>query len=560
MKRRSMLCLLALGLGLASASALAASNDELRIATTQEFENPNPLIMQMLATSYIYRMTGRTLNILDADGKVAEQLATRTPTLENGLAKWVEVGGRRTIQAQWEIKAAAKWGDGTPVTGHDVRFSWEVARADTVSVGEKEVYTDIEAIDVDPDNPKKFTFTYSKAKWDFYKMFSFFIVPRHLEGPVFKKHGAQPMGYEKNSLYVVNPGHPGLYNGPYRPTEVALGSHVTLAPNPTFYGRQPAIKKIIVKLIPNTATLEANLRSGAVQMVSVLGFALDQAIAFEKRAAGSPFRVNFRDSLFYEHIDLNLDSPILKDRQVRHALVAAIDRQALCQALFAGKQQPALHNVAPLDPWFTDDPAKIVVHRHSTRRAARSLEAAGWKLGAGGYRYRDGKKLALRLMTTAGDKTRENVQALLQAQWKKAGVEINIKNEPARVYFGETVRRRKFPAMAMFAWLSSPENSPRSTFHSQSIPTAANGWSGQNATGWRNPEVDRLIDQLEQEFDAAKRLPLAHRILYHYTNDVPVIPLYYRAYNSVTPVNLRGYRLTGHQFGSTNHVEDWRLE
>ena len=48
------------------------NNDELKIAVTQEFENLNPLIMQMYTTSYIYKMVGRCLNVLDPDGKVVE--------------------------------------------------------------------------------------------------------------------------------------------------------------------------------------------------------------------------------------------------------------------------------------------------------------------------------------------------------------------------------------------------------------------------------------------------------------------------------------------------------
>ena len=108
--------------------------------------------------------------------------------------------------------------------------------------------------------------------------------------------------------------------------------------------------------------------------------------------------------------------------------------------------------------------------------------------------------------------------------------------------------------------VASVSQPPRSTLHSGSIPSEANGWSGQNNAGWRNAEADRQIDELEREFNPAKRLTLIHGILKEYTQDVPVIPLYYRADNSVTPANLRGYRLTGHMYSSANHVEQWYLE
>ena len=48
-------------------------------------------------------------------------------------------------------------------------------------------------------------------------------------------------------------------------------------------------------------------------------------------------------------------------------------------------------------------------------------------------------------MTTAGNRTRELVQQVLQSQWQRLGIDVRINNEPARVLFGETMRERQFP-------------------------------------------------------------------------------------------------------------------
>ena len=122
-----------------------------------------------------------------------------------------------------------------------------------------------------------------------------------------------------------------------------------------------------------------------------------------------------------------------------------------------------------------------------------------------------GEPLSLELMSTAGNRTRELVEQVLQSQWQRLGIDVRIRNEPARVFFGETVAKRKFGAMAMFAWISSPENVPRSTLHSEEIPTEANGWAGQNSTGYKNPEMDELIDAIEIELDREKRRAMWHR-------------------------------------------------
>jgi len=270
--------------------------------------------------------------------------------------------------------------------------------------------------------------------------------------------------------------------------------------------------------------------------------------------------VLFQPSTVYEHIDLNLSNPFLKDVKVRKALHFAINKDELVNALFFGKQQPAVHFITPKDPWFTDDPAKITIYKYNKREAERLLDEAGWKLGTDGVRAKDGKRLSFTIMTTAGNKTRELVQVYLQGQWKQVGIEVNIKNEPARNFFGETTKKRAFDSMALFAWVSSPENSPKSTFTSKNIPTAKNGWSGQNYMGWNNPQVDKILEDLDSELKHEKRIEMVHQILKFYTDEVPVLPLYYRSDIAVIPKQMKNYRLTGHQFPETDDVEKWTLE
>ena len=290
--------------------------------------------------------------------------------------------------------------------------------------------------------------------------------------------------------------------------------------------------------------------------------AFDQALAFDKKVKEEklPYTVLFQPSATYEHIDLNLENPMLKDVRVRKALLYSINREDLVNALFEGKQTVAFHNLTPRDSWFTEDPAKITIYKYNKREAERLLDEAGWKTGSDGIRVKDGKRMNFTIMTTAGNKTRELVQVYLQNQWKQVGIEVQTKNEPARNFFGETTKKRKFDSMALFAWISSPESSPKQTFHSKNIPTEKNGWSGQNQMSWINPKVDKLVDQLDTEMKHEKRVELVQEMLKYYTDELPVLPLYYRADNAVIPTNLKGVRLTGHQFPETNDIENWNLE
>jgi peptide/nickel transport system substrate-binding protein len=126
------------------------------------------------------------------------------------------------------------------------------------------------------------------------------------------------------------------------------------------------------------------------------------------------------------------------------------------------------------------------------------------------------------------------------------------------VFFGDTVTHRKFSAFAMFAWISAPESVPRSTLHSAHIPAPANNWGGQNYTGFKNAEMDRLIERIEVELNRQTRRQLWHRFQRIYAGELPVIPLYFRANAYILPKWLSGVTPTGHLGTTTLWVEDWR--
>ena len=122
------------------------------------------------------------------------------------------------------------------------------------------------------------------------------------------------------------------------------------------------------------------------------------------------------------------------------------------------------------------------------------------------------------------------------------------------------MRKRRFGALAMFAWLSAPESVPRTTLYSDQIPSEDNNWSGQNYTGYQNPEMDRLIDAIEVELDRDKRRVLWQDLQRLYAEELPVIPLYWRAEPHILPKWLKGLRPTGHLGTSTRWVEEWRRD
>ena len=551
--------LLAASLVIGAGASLAASAEardprELIIGITQFPSTLHPNIDSMLAKSYALGLARRPMMVYDHDWKHACMLCTEVPSIEAGTAAIEPLAdGGEGMAVSYTLDSRAKWGDGTPITTRDVVFTWEVGRHPQSGVAAHSYYLRVLSIDVHDD--RRYTVHYDRLDYDYPTVGAFDLLPEHLERDVFEE---DPATYRNRTRFETEPGHPGLYHGPYRITEVARGSHIRFERNPNWWGRKPYFERIVVRTIENTVALEANLVSETVDYIAgELGLPIDQAIAFEERY-GDRFVVEYKPGLIYEHLTPSFDNPILRDPRVRRALLLGLDRESISERLFGGRQPVADSNVNPLD-W---------VHYEKTRKypydpaaAAALLDAAGWTAGAGGIR-RDGagEPLRLELMTTAGNRTRELVEQVIQSQWRELGIDVRIRNEPPRVFFGETVARRKFTGLAMFAWVSSPESSPRGVLHSEEIPRPENGWSGNNVAAYANPEADRLTDAIEVELDAERRRALWAELQALYAEDLPALPLYFRANAYIRPKWLAGVRPTGHQFSSTMWVEEWRRE
>ena len=547
--RRALLLLI--GLLLAAGPAAAAplhAPDELSIGVTQFPSTLSPVIDQMFVKDYVLGAVQRPLVSYNADWKLECMLCTELPSFENGRAKKVDLGGGKTgVAITYTLLPDARWGDGKPVTTEDVAFSYKLGQTPQVGVADAEAYRRVVKVEI--QDSKTFTLTLDRVTFDYQITATVPILPAHLEQAAF----ADPAQYRFHTLYDTDPTNPGLYNGPYRVTEIVPGSHIILDRNPGWSGTPPYFRRVVIWTVENTAALEANLLAGGLDMVAgELGFSLDEALAFEKRH-GSRFKILYKPGLSFEHIDTNLADPILADVRVRQALLYGIDRKAITEQIFAGRDPVADSFVPPLDPAFAHD---LPHYNYDPGKARTLLDAAGWQQGSDGIRHKDGKPLTLELATTSGNRTREMIEQVLQAQWRQIGIAVRIKNQPARVLIGDTTKHHNFQ-MAMFAWVGAPENVPRAELNSQQIPTAENGWSGQNFDSYSNPEVDTLMDAIEVEIDPAKRFEMWRKLQTLYAEQLPALPLYFRADAFVLPKWLDGVTPTGHDAPSTLWLEKW---
>ena len=539
-----ILLLLATGCGGDSTEPSASKDcEEVVVAIAQEPDSLDPLFGEMLAGKEIRGAIFRSLVMRDDSLELQPVMAEAIPTPENGGVELLPGGKMRTT---WKIKKGFKWEDGTPVTAEDFIFAHRVIMTDGMPVITREVDRRIEKMEA-PD-PYSLVVTwkhpFARANEDVH-----IPLPKHVLEPILKQG---PKKY-RESFFNTKP----IGNGPYRLTEWEPGSHLVLKRNPHYPGKAPRVKKIMYKIIPNTGTMEASLAAGVLHAISPIGFSLYQGIDLKERR-GDAFRVHFKPGMYWEHMDVNTESPLLRDKRVRQALLYALDREAIVKSLFGGEIEEA-HSWLPKQHYGYNPDVKK--YPYDPQRAKKLLDEAGWKPGPDGIRRNsEGLGLHLILMTTAGDKLREKIQQIIRYDWKKVGVDVTLRNQPAKVFFGETTRFRKFPHLAMYSWVLNPSSDGETSWTIENIPSEKNNWQGQNTSGFVHPETSRLNHLIPATMDKKDRIRLFHQEQEIWTEELPALPLYFHVEVSVTRPEFANWKPTGTNTPVTWNAEAWHCE
>ncbi len=150
-----------------------------------------------------------------------------------------------------------------------------------------------------------------------------------------------------------------------------------------------------------------------------------------------------------------------------------------------------------------------------------------------------GQRLQFEINTTAGNQMREQVEQIIQQQLRQLGVDITILNFPGRVLFDEILGRRKFKALAIYAWIFGPESGCDKIYTSDAIPNEGNNWVGGNYPAYRNAEMDRICGAISREIDEEKRNRLLNDSAKIFSRDLPALPLYYRIIFGAAKPGLR---------------------
>jgi peptide/nickel transport system substrate-binding protein len=497
----------------------------------QEPSTLNPLFAEMAASLSVMATLFTSDVQRDNTWRLLPQGARALPTLQDGT--WVLRGEGKVLT--WKVKPRA-WHDGRPVRCADYLFTHALAQDDRVPVVVRDLTRRIAGVRC-TDRPNGLDVVVEWRERYAYAnqtITEHGALPRHLLEPLYRSNPTRmnEAGFGNDPKVTVG-------DGRYRLVEWRKGSSLTVeaVPNHPISGT-PAIKRVTWRFIPDTNALVATMLSGAIDAISTIGISFDQAVQLERLGAGR-FKVFYEPGLVWEHIDFNLSNPLLKDIRVRRAIAHAVNRDAIVQQLFQGRQ-PVSHTYLPTrHPGYTD---RVDRYPYDPDRARRLLQEAGFFPDLDRtLRNAAGQRLVLELNTTAGNRLREQIAQIIQEDLRRVGIAMTIKNYPARVLLGDVTNKRSFPGMVMYAWILSPTSDCDSLYTSDGIPRAENGWSGQNYPGYANPAMDARCKAASREIDEGKRNRLLNETAVIFSRDLPALPLYVRAQVAAAKAGLQNF-------------------
>jgi peptide/nickel transport system substrate-binding protein len=501
--------------------------DERLTAPISELLFPAPL----LAHSYSYTITGvltRVPSLANGDVSVSsvdrflDSVGVITST-NTGVITQVQ---QLSVTYHWNPQL--RWSDGTALTADDSVFAYELARR--FSLGQE---ADSRLALLDRYEKVDDHTTRAVLKPDFtdpaYITTYWTPLPRHL------LQAADQAALRDGQFALLPVGY-----GPYMVDRRDQGS-LRLKRNPHWPGPPPGPTTVSFLFRDNLDLLRSSVAGGSLDAAAFDQPRPEQLAALEADAASGAIAMQAVASPIWEHLDFNLDVPLLQDIRVRRAIAQAIDRQAMIDRL-AGGHGAVLESWVVPGQWAAAPPDQITRYPYNPDAARQLLEQAGFADTNGdGLRELDGQPLTIAMVTTAGSPLRKDVAAQITADLRAVGVSLTVNEVPAVDLYslGGPLYRRNFE-LALFAWIAGPDPRGWERWSCAGVPSAANRWTGNNFAGWCFFEADKAIRTATTALDVSERGAAYLRQQQLFTQELPVLPLFQRIDLTISNPSIRG--------------------
>jgi peptide/nickel transport system substrate-binding protein len=433
--------------------------------------------------------------------------------------------GRRIV---FHLRQGVKWHDGKPFTAADVKWSLENVWK-TIHPRNKTLFENV--LEVETPDAHTVILNLSTPSLPILSVINgvgSVILPKHLyEGTdiLNNPHNNSPVG-----------------TGAFVFKEWKRGEYVLLEKNPDYWDKgRPYLDRIIFRIMPDASSRAAALEKGEAQ------YAPYNPVPFREvgRLAQLPgLKVETRGYEWLSplmYLDFNVENKYLKDARVRRGIAHALDLNALTRVVWFGYGKPAISPVPSSLPAFFD--ADVPKYAFDLKKAEALLDEAGFKRGANGVRFTLGHDFL-----PYGDDYRRTGEFIKQSL-KRVGIEVDIRSQDSAAFIKRIYADRDFDTSISY----------NNAFPDPQIGVVRAFWSGwlgtgtawTNGSGYRNKEVDDLINAAAVEGNPQKRIEILKRFQQIVLTDLPTLPLLEIHFFTVYSSDLQDVVTQGDQVYST---------
>ena len=395
------------------------------------------------------------------------------------------------------------WSDGTPITAHDVAFSFDAIMNPDVPAVAVRSGTDKLADVVAYDDHTVVYFHKEPLATNVWNV-NYPIIPKHIyepiiaEDPKFQGKAAQQAD--------VNP----VVGGAYIITKRVPQQEIVLERREDYYmfeGKQvrkkPNFMEIRFKVIedPNTALLA--LKNGEIDVLDEASLTPSQWVS---QTEGDEFyskNTKLRATEWtYYYFGWNVKVPFFSDKNVRKAMSLAFDYDEMLDKIGFGLY-PQAHGIYHPDAWMSPQPPPEV-YKQDLSKAEELLEEAGWSDtdGDGLLDKQIGGQTVqfeFTIQYRSGSDTGKSICTLLKENLDQIGIRCNIK--PVEFSQLQQVSRdHKFQAMFAGWGTGADPDTSRNLWTTEALKN-----NGRNYGQYTNERVDELFELGAKEFDREKR-------------------------------------------------------
>lgn len=320
--------------------------------------------------------------------------------------------------------------------------------------------------------------------------------------------------------------------GPWMLSDYKTDEYAEFTRNPNYWGEQPKVDKIVIKIIPDGETRVFAFEKGELDLI--YGEGIISMDAYKQLEASGQYETNLSEPIATRQLVLNTTNEALADMKVRQALQHGFNKQAMVEGVTSGLEEKADSLLSANFPYAQTN---VTPALYDAEKAKAYLDEAGWRLPDGKtVREKEGKPLELELIYLKGDQIQKPMAETLQAEWAAIGVKLTI----AGLELTEQIKR--FRANDFDLYFFSNFGAPYDP-HSFIHLVAEKGFGISDALS-KLPmklELDKQVQEALHSIDEKKREELYGAIQTTLYGQAALLPISYMKKTVVYNKNISGF-------------------